>query len=229
VSKKSGRASSTAAVVSALSMLVGASAQAGHFPAGNDPGGNGTVPGFTGQYILTIDDGCFDSPGPHAVAPNSSCSFASVFSGTVDLFALTGPPIPPPLDSFSLVNGSFLNDHWQISEVFVNDDLTLGGVDTGSMGGYTTTGPYSGDTFWLRFNFVGDPVSQAFLSTDDFETTGGTSPPGTLIFGPACTDSEVTNGTCRVTIPEPGSLGLLFAALCGGWLARRRARKSAEA
>jgi hypothetical protein len=206
--------------------LVGASAQAGHFPAGNDPAGNGTVPAFTGQYILTIADGCFDSPGLHFVEPNSSCNAASVFSGTVDLYGLTGPPNPPPADSFSLVNDSFPNDFWQISEVFVNDDLSLGGVDTGSMGPYTTTGPYSSDQFWLQFNIVGDPVSNAFLSTDNFETEDGTSPPGRLIFGPECTD--LNNCTVNLT-PEPGSLGLLFAALGGfggAWFGRRRRPKS---
>ncbi|HTQ74271.1 MAG TPA: PEP-CTERM sorting domain-containing protein [Burkholderiales bacterium] len=223
MSKKTRRASSTA-VLSTLSLLVGASAQAGHFPAGNDPGGNGTVPGFTGQYILTIDDGCFSSPGLKYVEPNSSCNAASVYSGTVNLFGLTGPPTGPALDSFSLVNDSFGNDYWQISEVFVNDDLTLGGVLTADMGSYTTTGFYNDLTFWLSLSFEGDPVSQAFLSTDDFETEDGTSPPGRLIFGPECSDLN----NCTVSIPEPGSLGLLFAALGGGWLARRRVRKSAE-
>lgn len=218
---------SSKAVVSTLSMLVGASAQAGHFPAGNDPGGNGTVPGFTGQYILTIADGCFSTPGLHFVQPNSSCNAASVFSGTVNLFGLTGPPNPPPLDSFSLVNDSFPNDFWQISEVFVNDDLSLGGVLTETpMGGYQTTGFYNDLTFWLSFSFVGDPESHAFLSTNDFQGGDGVGPPGTLIFGPECAD--VTN--CTVSFaPEPGSLSLLLAALGGlggGWLARRRTRKT---
>jgi len=211
------------AVLSTLSLLVGASAQAGHYPAGNDPSGNGTVPGFTGQYILTIADGCFSSPGLHFVQPNSSCNQASVFSGTVDLFGLTGPPNPPPLDSFSLVNGTFGNDFWQISEVFINDDLSLGGVLTESpMGSYTTTGFYNDLSFWLSFSFEGDPASHAFLSIDDFQTEG---PAGNLIFGPECAD--VTNCTVSIpTVPEPGTLGLLLAALGGGWLTRRRARKT---
>jgi hypothetical protein len=209
-------------VLSTLSLLVGASAQAGHYPAGNDPAGNGTVPGFTGQYILTIDDNCLLSPGFHAVLPSTSCSFASVFSGTVDLYGLTGPPTPPVLDSFPLVNDSFGNNHWLISEVFVNDDLTLGGVDTGSMGGYMTTGLYNDDTFFLQFVIEGDPITDAFLSTDD-----STSAPGVMVFGPKCNDSDLAN--CRVSIPEPGSLSLLFAALGalgGGWWTRRRARKT---
>ena len=224
MSKKTRQASSTA-VLSTLSLLVGASAQASHWPVGNDPGGNGTVPGFTGQYIVTIDDSCFDYTGFVPVNGDAcTCTFASVYSGTVDLYGLTGPVTPPPLDSFSLVNETFGNNYWPIFEVFINDDGTLGGIETGAIGGYGTTGFYAGDTFWLRFTIEGDPVTNAFLSTDDFETEDGTSPPGAVVFGAQCDEADLAS--CRVTIPEPGSLGLLFAALGGGWFARRRTRKT---
>jgi len=225
VSKKTRQASSTA-VLSTLSLLVGASAQASHWPVGNDPAGNGTVPAWTGQYIVTIDDSCFESTGTFVPVDIEACTctFASVYSGTVDLYGLTGPPTGLVQDSFSLVNGEFPSGTWQISEVYINSDGTLGGVDTGLMGGYSTTGIYNDDIFFLQFTIEGDPVTNAFLSTGDSTSSGG------LVFGPQCNEQDLVH--CQVTIPEPGSLGLLFAALGGlggGWLTRRRARKSAEA
>jgi hypothetical protein len=76
---------------------------------------------------------------------------------------------------------------------------------------------YNSDSFWLEFSSGQlDPVPpQAFISLNDGDTF---SQGGNMIFGPACTDLS----KCTVTIPEPGSLGLLFAALGGGWQARRR-------
>ncbi len=217
MSKKSRRASSTA-VLSTLSLLVGASAQAGHYPASSDPGGNGTnIPGFTGQYILTIPDVCFEQPDGLYSTSSGACGGATVYSGNVNLysFATDTPPNGSVLGTFDLTSNP--PDTWPIYDVYVVDNA-LAGVDTGLMGPNPGMGAtYSSDMFWLEFSSgQSDPVPpQAFISLDDGDTF---SQGGNMIFGPACTDLS----NCTVTIPEPGSLGLLFAALGGGWLARRR-------
>lgn len=218
----------SAAVVSTVSLLFGASAQAGHYPGASDPGGDGnTIPGFTGEYVFTIDDNCFSSPGFHNVNVCGSCSFASVYSGNVNLYstATDTPPNGSVLGTFDLTTNP--HDFWPIFDVFINDDLTLGGIDTGSMGGNGPfggnpgTGFYMGTDFWLLITCGGLCDDPAYISVNG-DTFG---PPGEMTFGPACADPD----NCHVaTTPEPGSLGLLFAALGGGWLARRRARKDAE-
>lgn len=226
---KTKRTSSKAAVLSTLSLLAGASAQAGHYPAGNDPGGNGTnIPGFTGRYILTIPDGCFTQPDGLYGTSSGPCAGATVYSGNVNLysFAADTPPHGSVLGTFDLTSQD--PDHWPIYDVYVSGGA-LAGVDTGWMGPNPGTGFYTGDNFWLEFvsgqTFQIDPPPQAFISLDGGETF---SQGGNMVFGPACTD--LTNCTVNIpSAPEPGSLGLLFAAFGGAWLARRRARKSAKA
>jgi len=234
VSKKSRRATSKA-VVSTLSLLVGASAQAGHYPAANDPGGNGTnIPGFTGQYIFTIDDNCFAQGNGVFSTGNASgdCGVATVYSGNVNLysFATDTPPNGSVLGTFDLTSEA--HDFWQITAVDIEGGQ-LAGVETGWMGPNPGTGDYySDDNFWLQFQILSETeilseIDPAFISLDGGETF---SQGGTVIFGPECREVNGVPIDCVVgATPEPGSLGLLFAALGGGWLARRRARKSAEA
>ncbi|HSS69694.1 MAG TPA: PEP-CTERM sorting domain-containing protein [Casimicrobiaceae bacterium] len=226
MSKKSRRVSSTA-VLSTLSLLVGASAQAGHYPGANDPGGNGTVPGFTGRYIFTIDDNCFTlGNGTFSTQGNGACGAATVYSGNVNLYSTASdtPPLGSVLGTFDLTSNP--PDFWPIFDVVIFGGQLVG-LDTGSMGPNPGTGSYTGTNFWLEITSGGTPgLDPAFISLDNFVNT--ISNPGVMVYGPECTDLA----TCTVNIPsapEPGSLGLLFAAFGGAWLARRRARKSAEA
>jgi hypothetical protein len=217
-------------LVSTLSLLFGSAAHAGFYPGHVDPGGNGSdIPGFTADVVFDIPDSCFTFEGAGWKATNqnvgSGCGDATVVSGTVYLYSNTpgATPTGPILDSFSL--GPL--DPWPVLGVYsVNGALE--GIDTDPMGAYTTSGPYSSDQFWLQFvsgfcqvgctapGGFGDP---AYLSVNNIDNFG---PPGTVIFGGRC--DSATNCVVVPSVPEPGTLALLFGALGGGWLARRRKR-----
>ena len=219
-------------LVSTLSLLFGTAAHAGFYPGHVDPGGNGDdIPGFTADVVFDIPDSCihFDGSGWEPTNQNSGvmpsgpfgCGDASVVSGTVYLYS-TAPgatPTGPILDSFAL-------DPWALLGVY-SVDGAIKGVDTDAMGPYTTSGFYSSDQFWLQFvsgfcdvgcTEPGQFSDPAFLSANDINNFG---PPGTVTFGAQC--ETATNCFVNPT-PEPGTLALLFGALGGGWLARRRKR-----
>ncbi len=223
-------------LVSTLSLLFGTAAHAGFYPGHVDPGGNGEdIPGFTADVVFDIPDSCirFESAGWEptnqniAVVPSGpiGCGDASVVSGTVYLYTTsTAPPTGTPLDSFAL-------SEWPIIGVYSGGG-TLQGVDTDPMGPYSPDGPsiYSdnNDLFWLQFvsgfcqvgcTAPGDFGDPAYLSVNDIDNFG---PPGTVIFGARC--DSATNCVVVPGVPEPGTLALLFGALGGGWLARRRKR-----
>jgi hypothetical protein len=229
-------------LVSALSLLFGTAADAGFYPGHVDPGGNGAdIPGFTADVVFDIPDSCinFESAGWKGTNQNpgvsAGCGDATVVSGTVYLYSTTpgATPTGPILDSFALDP----LDPWPVLGVY-SVFGALEGIDTDPMGSYSPTGPstYSSDLFWLQFvsgfcqagctppGGFGPPaaltsVDPAYLSVNNIDNFG---PPGTVIFGPRCETAE----NCFVVpgIPEPGTLSLLFGALGGGWLARRRKR-----
>ena len=217
-------------LVSTLSLLFGTAAHAGFYPGHVEPPGNGSdIPGFTADVVFDIPDSCinFEGAGWEATNQNtgvsSGCGDASLVSGTVYLYstAVTDPPDPGVvLDTFSLANFDVIGVY------SVNGKL--GGVDTDPMGPEPGQDFYSNDLFWLQFvsGFceVGctapggfDP---AFLSVNSIDNI---SAPGTVIFGSECTTAT------NCVVPEPGTLALLFGAVGGGWLARRRRKREGTA
>ena len=215
-------------LVSTLSLLFATAAHAGFYPGHVDPGGNGDdIPGFTADVVFDIPDSCFTFDGAGWKATNQNvgsggCGNATLVSGTVFLYS-TSPADPPSpgivLDQFSLANFDLLGIY--------SIDGALKGVDSDPMGPEPGSSTYSSDLFWLQFvsgfcqtgctapGGFGDP---AYLSVNNIDNFG---PPGTVTFGTQC--DSATNCFVNPT-PEPGTLALLFGALGGGWLARRRKR-----
>ena len=239
-----GAAISTA--LATASLLAIDPAYAGHIPGHIDPGGNGTVPGFDGNVVFTIDDSCLNAgDGWHATSANSafssSCGDATVYSADINLYS-TSPSTPPGtiLGTFSLAGPPNFDptDFWPILGVLIVNGH-VAGVDTDAMGpeaGQAAGGntDWVGHNFWLQFvsgaceagctppgEFDGG-IDPAYISLDDINNI---SNPGTVIFGPPCDDPNA----CVVPgVPEPGTLGLILGALGGGLLARRRQRKTSS-
>lgn len=221
----------------AVSLLFGTAAYGAFYPAHFDPGGTGSVPGFTGDAVFDISAGCL-SDGWKPATASGPCT-ASLFSATTFLYSLSPSDPPTPgivLGSFSLSSGDVLG--------VLAAGGAITGVDTDPMGPAPGTGAYSTNSFWLQFvsgacdpdvcTFTpgggdlgggelfaavkeeGDP---AFIFMDELDLAHRNGP-ATVIFGPACDDP--TDCVVVAQVPEPGVLSLLLAALGAGWLARRR-------
>ena len=227
MTQKTGRLSRRV-LVSTLSLLFGTAAHAGFYPGHIDPGGNGSdIPGFTGDVVFDIPSSCFTFEGAGWEATNANvgsggCGNATLVSGTIDLYS-TSPSDPPSpgivLDFFNLAD-------WPVLGVYSINGV-LKGIDTDPMGPESGQDFYSSDQFWLQFvsgfcqTGCTPPggIDPAYLSVNFIDNI---SAPGTVTFGPECRTAD----NCLVTVPEPGTLALLFSALGGGWLARRRKRNA---
>ncbi len=230
---------SNCVLTSAISLLFATAAHGAVYPAHFDPPGNGTfIPGFTGDAVFDIPDSCLGE-GWKPTSGSGGCGTSSMVSAITYLYStsLSEPRTPgTELDQFIL--GSFP----VLGVLAVGGQIA--GVDTDPMGSVPGGAFYSGNSFWLQFvsgfcpgsvcvpipfggetfltSVTGDkaPGDPAFIFVDEVNLLHR-SAPANVIFGPACPDP--TN--CVVVpsaVPEPGILGLILAALGGGWLARRR-------
>lgn len=238
-------------LVSAISLLFGTAAHGVFYPARFDPGGNGfDIPGFNGNAVFDIDPGCvpggsftgWQKTNANINAGTGSCGAASLLSATVFLYSTDtdGPRSPEDVEDSFTIGGPVIG-------VYVNNGA-LAGVDTNPLGPVFGSDAYIEDRFWLQF-VSGECLTGCTLVPPMQEPPGGGSEiltsakvPGDpahifvneldnpsvgapVIFGAPCLDP--TN--CVVvpsSVPEPGILGLILAALGGGWLARRRKRSA---
>jgi len=229
------------ALFSAIALLYGTSAQASFYPGHIDPGGTGIVPGFIGNFVVSIDPGCLADGVNFTFAASGSCGNASVYSANIDLYSLSpgDPPIPGNiLGTFSL--GTSDTHGLPLSTFDIFEVLAAGGqpveIDTGFMGPVFGTGAYASNQFWLEFFFFTDGgvgfVDPAYIYMDDPEHPGvpfNQSNLGIVTFGPACQEVGGVPVNCVIgATPEPGVLSLVLGALGGGWLARRRQGNAAK-
>lgn len=234
------------AAVAAVSLLFGTAAHAVVYPASFDPGGNGfDIPGFNGDALFDIPDTCLGD-GWKPTGGSGGCGAASMVSAITYLYTTSpSPPVPgTALDQFIL--GSF-----PVLGVLAAGGQPTG-VDTNPnpMDGVRGGDFYSDRLFWLQFvsGFCPDDICRPVPPMrvppgggGDILTSAkapGTDPayifvndlfnpsfPATVVFGPACPNqTDLTNCVVVSQVPEPGILGLILAALGGGWLARRRKR-----
>jgi hypothetical protein len=228
------------ALFSAISVFYGASAQASFYPGHIDPTGTGTVPGFIGNFVVSIDPGCLSDGTNFTNAffgGSGGCGNASVYSANIDLYSLNSfepPPIGGVQGTFSM--GTSDPQGLLLSTFDIFEVLAFGGqpveIDTAVMGSVPgTAGPYSGNPFWLEFFFVTDggigfvDPAVIFMNSVDPEHR---SNEGIVTFGPACQEVGGVPVNCVIGAPEPGVLSLVLGALGGGWLARRRRGNAAK-
>jgi hypothetical protein len=205
-------------VVSGLLLMLTATVAQGAIYSGRfDPSGDGAdFPGFTGEALFTVDDGCIaEGDGYHFVNPSGGCGDSFMTSATVSLF---DPTDPEPLDSGDRVDSFSLSGHFDLIGVLISGGQVTG-VDTDIVGpaygaGYS---PHwtSSTPFWLQFQSgcLGDnPDDGCFFIDPAFIYMGENqiqSAPATVTFQ-------------AVTVPEPGTLALVLGAVGLGWLVRRR-------
>jgi hypothetical protein len=216
------------ALVTALSCGFGATADASFYPGHIDPGGTGTVPGFIGNFVVSIDPGCLADGINVTIAGGGSCGNASVYSANIDLYSLSPSDPPTPgiiLGTFSL--GTSNPQSLPLSTFDIFDVLALGGqpeeIETGFMGSVPGTGAYSSNQFWLEFFLFSDGIGFVDPAVIFMDSLNNESNLGMVTFGPAC--REVGGVPVNCVVPEPGVLSLVLGALGGGWLARRRKKK----
>lgn len=225
------------ALFSAISVFYGASANASFYPGHIDPTGTGTVPGFIGNFVVSIDPGCLADGVNFTFAASGSCGNASVYSANIDLYSLN-PLEPPPIGG---IQGTFSmgtsDTHGLDPSTFdIFEVLAFGGqpveILTAVMGPVFGTGAtYGTHQFWLEFFFFTDGglgfVDPAYIYMD-FVDLEHRSNLGIVTFGPACQEVDGVPVNCVIGAPEPGVLSLVLGALGGGWLARRRQGNAAK-
>ncbi|MEP7063781.1 MAG: PEP-CTERM sorting domain-containing protein [Betaproteobacteria bacterium] len=195
-------------------LLTAAAAQGAIYSGRFDPTGTAPdFPGFTGEALFTIDDGCVAlGDGYHYVNASNGCGDSFMTSATVNLFdPLASEPllVGDRVDSFSLAG------HFDLAGVLISGGQVTG-VDTDIVGpafgaGYpthwTNTTP-----FWLQF------VSGCLGATPD---DGCFTDPAFIYMGDTQNQSKPATVTFE-RVPEPGTLALVLGAIGLGWLLRRR-------
>ena len=217
-------------LVSTLSLLFGTAAHAGFYPGHVDPGGNGS---------------------DIRASPPMSCSTFPTAASSIRRSAAGRPPIKTSVRVAATLGGQRNGLSCTATRQGLPDGPDPGFVCAGSIGSMadprrlfrsTERSKVSTPIRWAR---IPDwPVQQrpcsgcnsfpayarpdaprrailddpAYLSVNDIDNFG---PPGMVIFGSQC---EAPQTASLTPSPEPGTLALLFSALGGGWLARRRKR-----
>lgn len=225
------------AVVAAVSLLLGTAAQAGLVRGELDPPATLNIPAYNGFADFQVADNCLVGDGWKPTG-NASGSCGSVFmqSATINLYGSNqfDPPTGP-------VQGTLNFGAYPDTDVF--GILTQGGqvlgIDSSAMGFATANGPGNFNSYWLQFvtgcnqnPSCGQPLLITVQNIADFPSAD----PLAYLYengceGDACfpvnnPSRTAPGGLTFTAVPEPGTMGLILGALGGGWLARRRKKKT---
>jgi hypothetical protein len=193
-----------AAIASPL-LALGCLANAAFYSSNFDPPGPLS---FAGTALFQIDDACLGAgnDGFHTAA---SCNLA-LLSATLSMTDTNS------LDTGNLNFAPVLPNTADLIDLLISGG-ELAGVNSDLIGfvfAAPCTGTLCGVPWWIQWGTT--PVDPVFLYTGNCD-------------GPACFPNDGFSGVAenvsftRVNLaPEPGTMGLLIAALGVGWLVRRR-------
>jgi len=210
------------APTAAACLLFGATAQSSvYYDSNFDP----PLPafGFSGTARFQLADSCLTTTGFQYVNTSSSSCTVSMLSAMVHLFT---PTSGPPTSTATLDFAPLLPDSLDIWGIDVNANHQLSGVDSFPVGPVSTAvAPFAGN-WWMQYDDgLGHAPPGTFSTFSISERDPVNLYQGCVNNLPnaSCLVGSAPNVTFQqVFIPEPGTLSLIFGALGGGWLARRR-------
>ena len=245
---KEGWRISRKAVATAVSLLLGASAQAKVGVGIFDPMTQFGIPGYQGTATFFVSDSCFNgsASGYDVFTGSGDCGVATLESATVYLYGPGPLPAPPPggptpPSTFSLGPSSL-----SVTGVHIIAGQ-IAGIDTTAGFSFAADPVHSGTTSQFTLQFLsgclpGDPVANCgalfgplfFGLGDSFGPAAVGAIPTVTLMDSQSDDPQGAQSIANIvfttqpdaTVPEPGTLGLILGALGGGWLARRRKKKN---
>ena len=229
----------------ALCILFASGAEAGGVKLRWDPqfqlSGTYQGLGFRGTADFTIDDVCLAAQTAPTWVQASGCTTMTFDGATLDLYDATlGPSAPtletliyndPPnsvigmaIDDFGLGNQVIGVDTHLLGPQQANNSAFTGWVwlwldsntctnnfDTCPPNGITPPELISGRPYGMPAAFISLGVANDACSED-----------GIVFCDPIGNDESALSQAADVTIPEPGTIGLILGALGAGWFTRRR-------
>ena len=191
------------------------------------------VPGYNGYADFEVAPACLDGNGWKSVNTSTSCGSVALYDSVIYLYGDAlgqGPGNSPHEDTIRFE--SFLTEFSDaIFGIYVAGG-EIQGIDMNPVSPYAAPdGAYGGRNFLLSFgtNCGGVGLCPGFdpfgsLADATQPTNGLRTTDITFTSGLPASDRRQSVFLGPTAVPEPGTLSLLFGALGGAWLARRRSK-----